>query len=103
MAHIYWMTLNERNKLYRKAIEVWGDAAQQLMVVEECAELIRAIMKSWRGYEAVAEICEEIADVEIMIEQMRVIFDEIFIDACKEEKLERLAKRIKEADNERDV
>ena len=90
------MTSDERKELYQKAIEVWGDAAQQLMIVEECAELIQAIMKSFRGYEAVAEICEEIADVEIMIEQMRIIFDEIFIDACKEEKLERLVKRIKE-------
>jgi len=39
-------------------------------------------------------VCEEIADVEIMIEQLRYIFDVDLIDQFKSEKLERLEKRI---------
>ena len=58
--------------LYKKAWKKWGDL-QWLMVIEECSELQKAIVKYMREktVEREAHIAEEIADVEIMIGQLR--------------------------------
>lgn len=53
------------------AIKKFGERAQEEMVIEECAELIQAISKKHRGKEH--NIAEEIADVEIMLEQLKII------------------------------
>jgi len=85
--------MNEK-KLYTQAIHKWGMNAQLDMMVEECAELIQAIQHSKR-HRVGREIHEELADVEIMLGQMRCIFDERMIDDSKRWKLERLAERLK--------
>jgi len=63
--------------LYRKAIETWGVQLQLIMVFEECSELIKEICK-WermKDNSNVDNILEEIADVEIMLEQLKYMFD----------------------------
>jgi len=86
----------KKEDLYKAAIEKWGVVSQVEMAVEECSELIQAIQKVKRSntIETNMHVCEEIADVEIMIEQLRYIFDVDLIDQFKSEKLERLEKRI---------
>ena len=59
------------NEILRMAIHKFGDRAQEEMVIEECSELIQAISKKHRGKEH--NIAEEIADVEIMLEQLKII------------------------------
>ena len=86
------MNKEERIELYRKAIENYGEAAQQIVAMEECSELIQAISKKLRGRETNLE--EEIADVEIMVEQMRLMSDSSLVDKIKEEKLQRLEQRL---------
>lgn len=64
--------------IFEKAYKKYGIDAQMDMVVEECAELIKAIQK-WRrhvsrvqdisGYEL--EIIDEAIDVTFMIEQLK--------------------------------
>ena len=78
--------------LYQKAIEKWGEKAQMQMAVEECAELIQALMKYGREINGDDEykVMQEIADVEIMMEQLREIFGNGDIDNFKRLKLERL-------------
>lgn len=90
-------------KLYIDAMAKWGLEAQIDMVVEECAELIYALQKAKRVIAASALpplqtmeslahiIAEEVADVEIMCGQMRVILGSHEVDAYKTRKLNRLA------------
>lgn len=86
------MNKEERIKLYRQVIGNYGEAAQQIVAMEECSELIQAISKKLRGRETNVE--EEIADVEIMVEQMRLMSDSSLVDKIKKEKLQRLEQRL---------
>lgn len=53
------------------AINVYGATAQEQVAIEECSELIQAICHKHRGRPH--NIAEEIADVEIMLEQLKII------------------------------
>ena len=53
------------------AIRTFGEKAQEDVAIEECSELIQAISHKHRGREH--NIPEEIADVEIMLEQLKII------------------------------
>jgi ubiquinone biosynthesis protein UbiJ len=75
------------------AIRTFGDVAQEEVAIEECSELIQAISHKHRGREH--NIAEEIADVEIMLEQLKII------NNCRDEvakihkqKIERLYNRV---------
>ena len=88
------------SKLYKKAVEKWGVEAQVDMVVEECAELILAIQKVKRKLgkapaKKLLDVAYEIADVEIMLEQMKTILCcHGVVEMNKKVKLERLKKRL---------
>lgn len=60
-------------EIFKTAIEVYGVFNQENMAIEECAELIQAINKKHRGLQH--NIPEEIADVEIMLEQLKIAND----------------------------
>ena len=62
--------MNE-HEILTAAIRTFGDTAQENVAIEECAELIQAISHKHRGRSS--NIAEEIADVEIMIEQLKII------------------------------
>lgn len=85
-------TPSESTKLYKKVIQAYGKSAQMIVAMEECSELIQAISKKLRGRETNVE--EEIADVEIMLEQLRLMSDSSLVDKIKEEKLQRLEQRL---------
>lgn len=62
--------------LMDKAIQTWGPHAQLLTVLEEMSELQKEILKNInRGKNNINEIIDETADVEIMLEQMKHIFN----------------------------
>ncbi len=62
--------------ILKKAIATWGKQAQLLMVLEEMSELQKEILKHInRGKDNMDEIIDETADVEIMLEQLKFIFD----------------------------
>lgn len=58
-------------ELFTAAIKAFGERAQEEVAIEECSELIQAISHKHRGREH--NIAEEIADVEIMLEQLKII------------------------------
>lgn len=93
------MDAEARRALLEHAIRLYGETAQMDMAVEEMAELTKAICKVKRAScaaEAAAALenaVEEMADVQIMLDQLRIIFGRSTADA-EEFKLERLAKRI---------
>lgn len=80
-------------KICNNAVEQWGHIPQLMKTIEELSELIKAICKA----DNLDDIAEETADVEIMIEQLKIMFkcrDEV--NLWRNRKLERLNKRIKE-------
>lgn len=76
--------------IYQRALDKWGIQSQVDLALEEMAELIVALNHLKRGRGTVAQVHEELADVQIMIKQLSVFFGEIEVDAVKEKKLERL-------------
>jgi hypothetical protein len=83
-------------ELMKQAINKWGKDSQMDMVVEECAELIKAIQK-WRRNNDAMPIIEEAVDVELMLEQLKIIYPENALRAkTRREKLERLAKLLED-------
>lgn len=80
---------------YAEAIGRYGRRAQQAMAIEEMSELIKAICKLWRyqDQESVEAIREEMADVEIMLDQMKMMFGDV--SKIKEKKIHRLFHRLK--------
>lgn len=78
--------------LYENAIKLWGADFQKQMMVEECAELIKALMKEKRKINGSTkeQVISELADVSIMLEQMAILYGRDAIEAEKQKKLERL-------------
>lgn len=58
-----------------RAVNTYGKTPQLIMAMEEMAELIQTLSKDIRGKTDIENISEEIADVEIMIEQLKIIYD----------------------------
>lgn len=93
------MDAEARRALLEHAIRLYGEPAQMDMAVEEMAELTKAICKVKRAScaaeaKAVLEnVVEEMADVQIMLDQLRIIFGRSTAEA-EEYKLERLKKRL---------
>lgn len=102
---------NKLNKIeiYKMILNLYGEDLQQIVAMEECSELIKAISKMIRtkgstSFDAQADclknLVDEIAEVLIMIDQLMLIHN---IDGAVnyriEEKLERQLKRMKEAVN----
>lgn len=97
------MTEKEKNLLYYEVVTRYSERYQREMAIEECSELIKALCKYDR-YFADEEmdkrilrlnIIEEMADVEIMLEQLKLMFDfNNDFEKAKESKLKRLARRL---------
>lgn len=91
-----------RNQILHAAVDTFGRHSQMMMMVEEMSELTKAIIKYHRVTNmrdrpsSVQNILEEIADVQIVLDQMKIMFDRQSIEHVEQEKLKRLEKRIKE-------
>lgn len=80
---------------YCAAVETHGKTSQLVMAMEEMSELTKELSKNMRGHKNVSAISEEMADVEIMLEQLKVIFsNRAEVDRYRAEKLARLAANI---------
>lgn len=82
----------ENREVYEQAIVKFGKPSQIEMLIEELAELQLALQKFKRdpSPEKAFHVCDEMADVEIMLEQNKLIFSEEQIKERKEFKLNRL-------------
>ena len=60
---------------WRDAIDAWGSDAQIMMFIEESAEATEAILHHNRGKTDVDHVIEELADLQIMLHQMRALYD----------------------------
>jgi hypothetical protein len=64
----------EHAELFYKCIEKWGIEPQLRMAFEEMAELTIEICKHSRGSQNRYEVLDEITDVSIMLDQLKVLF-----------------------------
>lgn len=84
-----------RHKLYRQALSHWGRDAQITKAIEEMAELTQALCRWWSNPHKLENVSEEMADVEIMLEQLEGIFENAEeIAQRKDRKLSRLEARL---------
>lgn len=83
-------------EILKQAVDTFGRESQIEMAIEECAELIDALCKLRRGRVSPEAVITEIADVQIMIDQLTYIFGFDEVVAERTRKLLRLQKRIKE-------
>ena len=100
------MTTEREGAILERAIAKFGSAAQTDMMIEKMSELTKALIKLRRESSSVwlvrkwpvlitglrANVVEEIADVQIMLNQMQLLYGD-----CTEweiKKLERLAERL---------
>lgn len=87
-----------RAEIMKAAVDIFGEAEQINMLYEEMGELAQAVNKWRRGgkkKEEMNQVREEIADVQIMLDQMRMIFGPTAIEEVA--KINRLEKRITQA------
>ena len=80
--------------IYEETLQVWGIKEQIYKFSEEIGELLVA-MHHWYDDKARAEeLASEIADIEIVCNQLRVLVGSHKVDHFKQFKLERLRKRV---------
>ena len=93
------MTDTEK-KVFKKALSRFGATAQIVMVFEEMSELQKELCKLLRGKDTRRNIAEEIADVEIMLDQMKLHFSlEDHVTNNRKEKVSRLSERLEKEKN----
>ena len=86
----------DRKAVYESALSAWGRVMQSIVAIEEQAELIKEICKELRGQGNVYNMAEETADVSIMLEQLRLMYDlDADVEMHMERKIQRLQERLK--------
>ena len=81
-----------------RAVDTYGVQSQIRKAVEEMAELVKELCKDAGSGERVDLIAEEMADVEIMLEQLRYIYRreniDFYVSRWKDAKVDRLRLRL---------
>ena len=86
--------MNEREVLIQ-AITTFGQQPQIIVAMEELSELTKELCKAQRGAQNRDHIAEEIADVEIMLEQLQLIYNVTpAVISWRANKIKRLAKSL---------
>lgn len=89
----------EQQKIMLNALDTYGVAAQDDIAIEEMSELTKAIIKDrrYKDYDTYENLCEELADVFIMCEQILMSLDRDRVQSYIDAKLERLNERLGDA------
>ena len=108
------MSSNVKERLFQgddretleRALDTWGNDAQELHGVEELGELLTALMQYRRGRIDKPEVRDEIADVLIVANQFAILYGSDGVENQIEYKMARLNTRLDryvDADTEREV
>lgn len=90
----------DESKVFEAALKHYGAQAQTLMLFEEMSELQKELCKHARGRCNTMAIAEEIADVQIMLEQMIMLHGcRDNVESVRKFKVMRLASRLECDDN----
>lgn len=92
------MNIEDREAIYCRAIAHYGAERQIIKVIEEIEELLEEVARYKGGAANQWELMDEIADVTIMLEQMRLIaeIDPVELEDRITYKLGRLTGRMEE-------
>ena len=91
------MEKEQEKQIYTDAIEFFGVTSQKIMVIEEMSELTKELCKELRQRGDVNHIAEELADVEITLAQIKMIYDiHQAVEDQKDFKLKRFAHNMAE-------
>lgn len=86
-----------QSDICKKIANHYGKESQLLVAIEEMSELTKELCKYFRRYDRRKEIIEEIADTQIMIEQLIVLFDaEEEVSSATDYKLGRQLRRMEQ-------
>lgn len=84
----------EKEEIYLKLIQKFGVENQCVVAVEELSELQKEVCKMLRKIGNVHNLAEEIADVQIILEQLVLIHNcESEVVLLKQQKLQRVCER----------
>lgn len=85
------------NTLY-KAVKRFGAISQTIVAIEELSELQKELTKELRLIGNIDHLAEEVADVEIMLDQLRIIYPDLDrrVEEWRSKKIDRLESRLKE-------
>lgn len=94
------MTRKERENVYDRALEKWGEFSQLDQALEEMAELMLAINKykrtkmdlSKNKEQILNNLIEEIADVKMCVEQLETMFGKDKVEKMLEIKMQKFLK-----------
>lgn len=93
------MLRTDELEILQRAVDTYGEDAQLKMVLEEMSELQKEICKQWRGKDNAGNVAEELADLEIMLDQVRLMFGfDNEVEQYRDAKLRRLKERLDEED-----
>ena len=82
-------------ELYGKALKTYGLEKQLIVAIKKMAELQKELTKILIGQGDIDRLAEGVADVEIMLEQVRYFYGlGLSVETVKKLKLERLEKRL---------
>lgn len=85
----------DERKILGRAISFYGSEIQRVVAIEELSELQKELCKSLRGQTDGQHIAEEIADVQIMLEQMMILYELHYdVAAWRWKKVDRLRDRL---------
>lgn len=92
-----------KKEIYKQCIEKWGVKAQLGMLAEECIECSLAVYHFVRREEdSFTNLMSEMADVEIMLEQMKIMLcvgtDKYAFRMAKVKKLKRIKEHLETKD-----
>ena len=96
--------MNYNEDFLRKCIDFFGEDKQQIVAIEEMAELTQALSKNIIGHRNATrkKVVEEFIDVTIMLNQIRMIYNITLteIEEGKKYKFSRLENYIENIKNE---
>ena len=83
--------------ILNQAVRYFGAVHQMDMAIEEMSELTKEICKTKRGFHNEKEVADEMADVYIMLEQLKLIYNnDIAVNERIEFKISRLKSKIED-------
>lgn len=95
-----YMSILTNSETFIEPLEHYGKFTQIVKCMEECGELIRALGKHLCNEGSYENVVEELADVDIMLSQMRYIFGHMEVDRVRTQKLARLKMRMEEEEKD---
>lgn len=94
-------TLGETEKInnLKKIIDYYGEEKQIIKAIEEMSELQKELCKKLLGKSNIYSLTEEIADVQIMLDQLKLIVGDTELKTIMQSKIDRTMKVIEEKQN----